>query len=90
METGSQPWRTERVGFGALSGAAVSKDSRPKDAVARAARAELEALPAGDSVEEPGGEVQEQNVDDSADNISHSTESRVGYLGPTLSKISTP
>ena len=89
METGSRPWHTERVGFGALSGAgtAVYTDGQPSDA---ATRTELEASPAGCPVEEPDSEVQEQNVDDSADNISHSTESRVGSRGPTLSKINTP
>jgi hypothetical protein len=76
VETGSRPWRTERVGFGAPSGAGTAvynRDSWPEDAVTRAARIELEASPVGDSVEEPDVGVQEQNVDDSADNISHIT-----------------
>ena len=47
VETGSRPWRTERVGFGALSGAgtAIYRDSWPEDAATRAARTELEAPP---------------------------------------------
>ena len=91
VETGSRSWRTERVGFGVLSGVgtAVYRDSWLEDAPARAARIKLEASPAGGPVEEPDVEVQEQNVDDSADNSSHSTESRVGSRGPKLSKINT-
>ena len=72
-------WRTELVGFEALSGAG-----------ARAARTELEALPAGGPVEEPNVEVQEQIVDDSADDTSHSIESRVGSRGRKLSKMYRP
>ena len=77
VETGSRPWRTERVGFGELSGGAgtaVYRDGRPE----------------GGPAEEPDVEVQEQNADDSADSNSYSTESRVGSRGPTLSKINTP
>jgi hypothetical protein len=46
VETGSRPWRTERVGFGALSGGAGTAiygdgSGRPEDAATRAARTEL-------------------------------------------------
>ena len=93
VETGSRPWRTERVGFGELSGGAgtaVYRDGRPEEAATRAARTELGASHAGGPAEEPDVEVQEQNADDSADSNSYSTESRVGSRGPTLSKTNTP
>ena len=93
VETGSRPWRTERVGFGALSGGAgtaIYRDGRPEEAATRAARTELGASRAGGPAEVPDVEVQEQIADGSADNNSHSIESRVGSRGPTLSKINTP
>ena len=93
VETGSRPWRTERVGFGELSGGAgtaVYRDGRPEEAATRAARTELGASHAGGPAEVPDVEVQEQNADDSADSNSYSTESRVGSRGPTLSKTNTP
>ena len=50
----------------------------------------MEALRARCLVEEPDGNVKEQHVIGIADNISHTTESRVGSRGPTLSKVNTP
>ena len=88
VETGSRPWRTERVGFGALSGGARTatyRGGRPEEAATRAARTELGASRAGGPAEEPDVEVQEQIADDGADNNSHSTKSRIGSRGPTLS-----
>ena len=71
-------------------GTAVYRDGRREDAATRAARTELGASHAGCPVEEPDVEVQEQNADDSVNNSSYITESRVGSRGPILSKVNTP
>ena len=63
METRSRPWRTERVGFGALSGGAgtaVCRDGRPEEAATRAARTELGASHAGGPAEEPDVEIKKR------------------------------
>ena len=72
------------------AGTAICRDGRPEEAATWAARTELGASRAGGPAEEPDVEVQEQIADGSADNNSHSIESRVGSRGPTLSKINTP
>ena len=76
------------MGWGRLT--VVHRDSWPEDVATWAAWTELKVSHARGSVEDPDVEVQEQNVDDGVDNTNHSTESRVGSRGPTLSKINTP